>query len=127
MRMDGRLRKMSISKAFRAVFPKLPPHMLNNIRKWADNHLALSTMFSDDTQRPVLVGLHNRARNTSSFARMLRSALEKMAMPRPRGHFVKLLSVQEVLAVCAGGGASRERAPTCPLTDEDPDVRIVHV
>ncbi len=70
MRVDVRLRKMSISKAFRAVFAKLPPHMVDNIRKWADNHLALSTMFSDDTQRPVLVGLHNRARNTSSFARM---------------------------------------------------------
>ena len=118
---------MSISKAFRAVFPKLPPLMLENIRKWADNHLALSSMFADDSQRPVLVGLHSRARNAASFARMLRSAFEKMVIPRPRGHFVKLLSVREVLAVCAGGKENKEHARTCAPADEDPDVRVVHV
>ena len=114
------------SKGFRAVFPKLPSQMVDNIRKWADVNLAVSTVLSDDAQRPVLVGLYNRARNVSSFARMLRSALEKMAMPRPRGHFVKLLSVREVLAVCAN--EDRGCAPSCIFNeDDDSDVRVIHV
>ncbi len=118
------------SKGFRAVFPKLPSQMVDNIRKWADANLAVSrVLLTDDAQSPVLVGLHNRARNSSSFARMLRNAFEKMAMPRPRGHFVKLLSVREVLAVCADGdrGCAPSSTFTNPSEDDDADVRVIRV
>ena len=100
--------------------------MVENLRKWADANLALSTVLSDDARRPVLVGLHSRARNASSFARMLRNAFEKMAMPRPRGHFVKLLSVREVLAVCADGDSCAPSL-THPYEDDDADVRVIRV
>jgi hypothetical protein len=103
--------------------------MVDNIRNWANVNLAVSSILADDAQRPVLIGLHNRARNTSSFARMLRNVLEKMAMPRPRGHFVKLLSVREVLAVCAN--EDRGCAPSCTFMnqheDDDADVRVIRV
>jgi hypothetical protein len=103
--------------------------MVENIRTWADANLALAAVFFDDAQRPVLVGLHSRPRSAASFSRMLRGALEKMAMPRPRGHFVKLLSVREVLAVCAN--EDRGCAPSCTFTnqheDDDADVRVIRV
>ena len=104
--------------------------MVEYLRKWADANLAVSRVLTDDTQSPVLVGLHNRARNTSSFARMLRNAFEKMAMPSPRGHFVKLLSVREVLAVCADGDSCAPSL-THPYEDDDDaddaDVRVIRV
>ena len=101
--------------------------MVENLRKWADANLAISRVLTDDTKSPVLVGLHNRARSTSSFARMLRNSFEKMVMPRPRGHFVKLLSVREVLAVCADGDRGCAPSSTNPYQDDDADVRVIRV
>ena len=120
----------SSSKAFRATFSAgLPQHQIENISRWAETNLACSAVFRDDARRPILLGLQSRSRTTASFSRMLRTALQRMAINVPRGHFVKLASRSEVLAmVCAGGDEGRRGRATPGVSNEDAeDVRVIHV
>lgn len=124
----------STSTAFRAIFPILPTHMIDNIRRWADASLACSSIFFDGSQRFILLGLVCLPRTTASFARTLRAALQRMAIPVPRGHYVKLVTPREVLAVCADGvhpqGNVTGLGPAHRTEDAEEsgqDVRVVHI
>jgi len=100
-------------------------------------HLAVSSLFYDEARKPILLGLYSRARSAASFARMLKTALQRMVICVPRGHWVKLVSAREVWAVCTTDGVrSRGEDPVAPgrttprpraedVSDED--VRIVHI
>ena len=126
------------SKAFRATFPRwLPEHQIDNIRRWADRHLAASTIFRDDGHRIVLLGLDSKARTAASFSRTLRTtALKRMGIETPSGHWVTLVSSLEVLrAVCSDPPRSRdareERLPPgdrAAVVDAEGDaVRVIHL
>ena len=117
----------SSSKAFRATFSAgLPQHQIENISRWAETNLACSAVFRDDARRPILLGLQSRSRTAASFSRMLRTALQRMAINVPRGHFVKLASRSEVLAMVCRAGHSAANAPTESQSDDE-DVRVIHV
>ena len=104
----------SSSKAFRATFsPGLPQHQVENITRWAEANLACAAVFRDDARRPVLLG-------------MLRTALQRMAINAPRGHFVKLASTHEVLVMVCRAGHSAVNANATPQSDDE-DVRVIHV
>ena len=113
------------SKAFRATFsPGLPQHQVENITRWAEVNLACAAVFRDDARRPVLLGLHSRSRTNASFSRMLRTALQRMAINAP--NFVKLASTHEVLVMVCRAGHSAVNANATPQGDDE-DVRITHV
>ena len=115
----------SSSKAFRATFsPGLPQHQVENITRWAEANLAGAAVFRDDARRPVLLGLHSRSRTNASFSRMLRTALQRMAINAP--HFVKLASTHEVLVMVCRAGHSAVNANATPQSDDE-DVRITHL
>ena len=124
----------STSKAFRAIFPILPTHMIDNIRRWADANLACFSLLFDGSQMFILLGLVCLPRTTASFSRTLRTSLRRMDIPVPRGHFVKLVTRREVSAVCAdgvhprGNVASLDQAPRTEDAEESAqDVRVVHL
>ena len=115
------------SKAFQTTFsPGLPQHQVENITRWAEANLACAAVFRDDARRPVLLGLHSRSRTNASFSQMLRTALQRMAINAPRGHFVKLASTHEVLVMVCRAGHSAVNANATPQGDDE-DVRITHV
>ena len=111
----------SSSKAFRATFsPGLPQHQVENITRRAEANLAGAAVFRDDARRPVLLGL----RTNASFSRMLRTALQRMAINAP--NFVKLASTHEVLVMVCRAGHSAVNANATPQGDDE-DVRITYV
>ena len=117
----------SRSEAFQATFsPGLPQHQVENITRWAEANLAGAAVFRDDARRPVLLGLHSRSRTNASFSQMLRTALQRMAINAPRGHFVKLASTHEVLVMVCRAGRSAVNAHATPQSDDE-DVRVIHV
>jgi hypothetical protein len=117
----------SSSKAFRATLSAgLLQYQIENISRWAEANLACSAVFRDDAHRPILLGLQSRSRTAASFSRMLRTALQRMAINVPRGHFVKLASTHEVLAMARRAGHSDANANATPRSDDE-DVRVIHV
>ena len=93
---------MEVSKAFRAKF-QLGDEQTLRLQRWAATNFALSSIFRS-ARSTVLVGLTDRTRTAASFARKLRTAMKRMALPTDkrtlRGHWVSLLSASEAVTLC---------------------------
>ena len=125
---------MHTSKAFRCTLPSgLRDDQLNNIRHWAYLHCAQSGFFRDDHGSVVFCGLKDEFRTSASFARTIRTALQRLCIDLPlRGRWCSLITSREALSICASESASRgadvgaqpaERLAS--LHDDDNDVRVV--
>ncbi len=119
---------MEASKGFRARLYVTDAHS-NLLQCWAANNLALSSIFCSG-RSTILVGLSDRARTAASFARTLRTALKRMALPTNKrtlqGHWVTLLSVQEAVALCVGqADLPAPAAPPAGAPEASNDERIV--
>lgn len=95
------------SKAFRARL-KLTDEHTARLQAWASNNFALGWMFRSDRSDNtvlILVALTDWLRRAASFARTLRAATQRLALPTDartlQGHWVHLLREAEVLALCA--------------------------
>ena len=127
---------MHTSKAFRCTLPSgLRDDQLNNIRHWASLHCAQSGFFRDDHGSVVFCGLKDEFRTSASFARTIRTALQRLCIDVPlRGRWCSLITSREALNICAsesaaesasrGADAAAQRAERFPHED-DSDVRVV--
>ena len=95
---------------------------------------ALSSMFRSDRGATVLVGLRAAPQSSSSFARTIRSALRRAAVPTTglRGHWLFLISEQEAIPICLGTSDILPDAPHAPRyaaakADDNSDVRVVNL
>ena len=97
---------MECSKAFRARIQLSDEHALR-LQTFAAKNFALSCVFRSG-RSTILIGLTDRARCAASFARTLRSALKRMAIPTDaralNGHWVTLVSAHQAVVLCAGTG-----------------------
>ena len=123
---------MHTSKAFRCTLPSgLRDDQLNNIRHWAYLHCAQSGFFRDDHGSVVFCGLKDEFRTSASFARTIRTALQRLCIDVPlRGRWCSLISPREALSICASDIGRRDAAretPAAPRIDDsaDEDIRIV--
>ena len=122
---------MPTSKAFRCVLPPMREDQLTNLRRWADLHCAQSIVFRDDRGSAVFVGLKAEFRTSASFARTVRTALQRLCIDVPlRGRWCSLISPREALSICATDIGRRDAAretPAAPRIDDsaDEDIRIV--
>ena len=124
---------MQTSKAFRCTLPMLRDDQLTNLRRWAELHCAQSIVFRDDRGSVVFCGLKDEFRTSASFARTIRTALQRLCIDLPlRGRWCSLITSREALSICASESASRgadvgaqpaERLAS--LHDDDNDVRVV--
>ena len=89
------------SKAFRACLA-LRDHEVGALQQWAARSCALHAVFRSERGSTVLVGLRASPQTSASFARTLRSALRKCAVPTSglRGRWVFLLSEREAISLC---------------------------
>ena len=127
---------MEVSKAFRAKF-QLGDEQTLRLQRWAATNFALSSIFRS-ARSTVLVGLTDRTRTAASFARKLRTAMQRMALPTDkrtlRGHWVTLLSASEAVTLCtvasddvvaampASNAPKPNQAATAP---SDSEVRLI--
>ena len=122
---------MPTSKEFRATLPMLRQDQVTNLRRWADLHCAQSIVFRDGRFSVVFVGLKDQLRTSASFARSIRTALQRLCIDVPlRGRWCSLISAREALSVCATdcgqSGAARDTPAASRLDDAvDEDIRIV--
>ena len=124
---------MHTSKAFRCTLPMLRDDQLTNLRRWAELHCAQSIFFRADHGSVVFCGLKDEFRTSASFARTIRTALQRLCIDVPlRGRWCSLITSREALSICASESASRgadagaqpaERLAS--LHDDDNDVRVV--
>ena len=124
------------SKAFRARL-KLTDEHTARLQAWARNNFALSSMFRSNNNVVILVALTDRPRRAASFARTLRAAMQRLAVPTDartiQGHWVHLLREAEVLALCAPElststpppGPQAVSAPVCSNNASDEKVVIL--
>ena len=119
---------MHTSKAFRCTLPMLRGDQLTNLRRWAELHCAQSIVFRDDRGSVVFCGLKDEFRTSASFARTVRTALNRLCIYVPlRGRWCSLITAREALSVCATGqsGAARDTQAASRLDTVDEDIRIV--
>ena len=125
------MNRMRVSKAFRCALPSLREDQLNNLRCWAEQTCAMSTVFRDG-RGLVLVALKDAPRSSASFARTVRTALRRRGINTPlRGHWCTLTTVREALAVvgdgASTGGAARQANTIRPDDAEAPSAaRAAH-
>ena len=124
---------MQTSKAFRCTLPMLRDDQLTNLRRWAELHCAQSTFFRADHGSVVFCGLKDEFRTSASFARTIRTALQRPSIDVPlRGRWCVLITPREALSVCASECAFRgaalpsaRGADASPCAEDDNDVRVV--
>ena len=84
---------------------KLTDEHTARLQAWARNNFALHSMFRSNSNVVILVALTDKPRRAASFARTLRAAMQRLALPTDartlQGHWVHLLSEAEVLTLCA--------------------------
>ena len=121
---------MSTSKAWRARLPRIREDQLAYLEQWARDNCALHMVFRESAGT-VLLGLDARQRTAASFARTLRSAFNKRAIDTRglRGHWLRLVTVQELLLLIAGGGdgpsSRRPQDDQRPEPPEDEGTRVI--
>ena len=104
---------------------------LTNLRRWAELHCAQSIVFRDDRGSVVFCGLKDEFRTSASFARTVRTALQRLCIDVPlRGRWCSLITAREALSVCATdcgqSGAARDTPAASRLDDAvDDDIRVV--
>ena len=120
---------METSKAFRCTLPVLRDDQLTNLRRWAELHCAQSIVFRDDRGSVVFCGLKDEFRTSASFARTIRTALQRLSIDVPlRGRWCSLITAREALSVCTTDCGQSGAARDNPATVDDAvdeDVRIV--
>ena len=120
---------METSKAFRCTLPVLRDDQLTNLRRWAELHCAQSIVFRDDRGSVVFCGLKDEFRTSASFARTIRTALQRLSIDVPlRGRWCSLITAREALSVCTTDCGRSGAARDTPATVDDAvdeDVRIV--
>ena len=100
------------SKAFRARL-HLQEHEVRVLQGWATMHCAMHTIFRSDRGATVLVGLRAAPQTSQSFARTIRSALRRAAVPTTglRGHWLFLISEPEAISLCLDAQEARPGNP----------------
>ncbi len=122
---------MQTSKTFCCTLPMLRDDQLTNLRRWAELHCAQSIVFRDDRGSVVFCGLKDEFRTSASFARTVRTALQRLCIDVPlRGRWCSLITAREALSVCATdcgqSGAARDTPAASRIDDAvDGDIRIV--
>ena len=130
---------MQTSKAFRCTLPMLRDDQLTNLRRRAELHCAQSIFFRADHGSVVFCGLKDEFRTSASFARTIRTALQRLCIDLPlRGRWCSLITSREALNICAIESASRGESAfrgadvgaqpaerLASLHDDDNDVRVV--
>ena len=130
----------SASKGFRACLRLRNDQEVARVQIWAAHHCALSAMFRSDRFTTILIGLKDEARSSASFARTIRSVLNKLAIPTGaqtlRGRWLSLITVGECVALCVGvsdlpsgaepiGESGAAQSSTCNVSSADGDTKIV--
>ena len=96
----------SASKGFRACLRLRNDQEVARVQMWAARCCALSAMFRSDRFTTILIGLKDEARSSASFARTIRSVLNKHAIPTGaqtlRGRWLSLITAGECVALCVG-------------------------
>ena len=132
----------STSKAFRAKF-ELRDHEVPILQRWASMNCALHTCFRSDRGTTELVALRSKCTTSASFARTIRNALCRCGVSTAglRGHWLFLISPEEVISVCVGNAelpperprvveqrcASAHHLPTAFPTVYDSEAKIVEL
>ena len=104
---------------------------LTNLRRWTELHCAQSIVFCDDRGSVVLVGLKDEFRTCASFARTVRTALQRLCIDVPlRGRWCSLISPREALGICATDIGRRDVARETPAASRiddaaDDDIRVI--
>ncbi len=120
---------MWTSKAWRARLPHLREDQLTYVERWARDNCALHATVTDESGRTVLLGLDARPRTAVSFARTLRSVFKKRAIDTHglQGHWLRLVSVKELLPLVAEGSAQVLRENVRQEPQDDQDTRVVRL
>ena len=107
---------------------------------WAAHHCALSAMFRSDCFTTILIGLKDEARSSASFARTIRSVLNRLAIPTDAqtlpGRWLSLITVGECVALCVGvsdlpsgaepiGETGAAQSSKCNVSSADGDTKVV--
>ena len=122
---------MHTSKAFRCALPTLRDDQVKNLACWAVLHCAQSSIFRGERGSVVLLGLKDEFRTSASFARTIRTALQRLCIDVPlRGRWCSLISPREALSICASDIGRRDAARNAPAASRiddavDQDIRIV--
>ena len=120
---------MQTSKAFRCTLPMLRDDQLTNLRRWAELHCAQSIVFRDGRGSVVFCGLKDEFRTSASFARTIRTALQRLSIDTPlRGRWCSLITSREALSACTTDCGQSGAARDTPAALDDAveqDVRIV--
>ena len=122
---------MHTSNAFRCALPTLRDDQVKNLARWAVLHCAQSSIFLGERGSVVLVGLKDEFRTSASFARTVRTALQRLCIDVPlRGRWCSLISPREALSICATDIGRRDAARETPAASRiddsvDEDIRIV--
>ena len=132
----------STSKAFRAKL-ELRDHEVPILQRWASMNCALHTCFRSDRGTTVLVALRSTPQTSASFARTIRNALRRCGVSTAglRGHWLFLISPEEVISVCVGNAelpperprvaeqrcTSGRRPPPMSPSVEDRDAKVVEL
>ena len=97
------------------------------VERWARDNCALHATVTDESGRTVLLGLDARPRTAASFSRSLRSAFKKRAIDTHglQGHWLRLITVNELLPLVGEGGARAAREDIEP--PDGGDTRVVRL
>lgn len=127
---------MAATKAFRAVLPRgLRQDQVEHVERWARNNCAMYCLLDGDSGRKVLIGLQSRPRIAASYARTLRTALNRMAIETSglHGHWLRVISVQEALLATCGAlgvqtpGAHAQQEGGSQETNDDVETCVVRL
>ena len=140
MNFDAMSALTSTSKAFRAKF-ELQDHEVPILQRWASMSCALHTCFRSDRGTTVLVALRSTPQTSASFARTIRNAFRRCGVSTAglRGHWLFLISPEEVISVCVGNAelspeppraleqrcTSGCRPPLTAPTVDDSDAKVI--
>ena len=118
---------MHTSKAFRCALPTLRDDQVKNLACWAVLHCAQSSIFRGERGSVVLLGLKDEFRTSASFARTIRTALQRLCIDVPlRGRWCSLISPREALSICASDIGRRDSPAASRIDDAvDEENRIV--